>query len=186
MAWSDRSPRRTALALLLVAATTLAAGCQQGGGKTVAQRRSARRQALRDQSNTEALRSAASGTVKQDAVTYEKAGGWIVKGSDFLTFWPCGKSGYFYMRAIPPVVTRVAQQYKFAAPRPYTPMYAELQLHFVSDSIRVGNRGFDRYAEVIGYTAKAREDATCPAPKRTTISDEMERLDRFKVEVLSR
>lgn len=186
MVWSDRSPRRTTLVLLLVAATAFVAGCQQGGGQTVAQRRSARRQALRAQSTTEALRNAAAGTARRDSVSYEKAGGWIVKGSDFLTFWPCGKSGYFYMRAIPPVLTRVAQQYKFAAPRPYSPMYAELQLHYVSDSIHVGNRVFDKYAEVIGYTAKARADATCPAPKRTTLSDEMERLDRFKVEVLSR
>ncbi|MFP5355943.1 MAG: hypothetical protein ACLGIK_12475 [Gemmatimonadota bacterium] len=186
MVRSDRCPRRATLLLLLVAATALVAGCQQGGGKTVAQRRAARRQALIAQGNAEALRNAATGTSKRAEVKYEKAGGWIVKGSDFLTFWPCGSSGYYYMRATPPVVSRVSQQYKFAAPRPYTPMYAELQLHYVSDSIRVGNRSFDRFAEVIGYTAKAREDAICPAPKRTTLSDEMERLDRFKVEVLSR
>lgn len=186
MVWSVRPLRRSAVVVLVLAVSSLLEACSGGGGKTVAERRAARRRALQSQSVAQTLRNAAAGGAKRDSVTYETARGWIVKGSDFLTFWPCGKSGYYFMRPTAPVLTRISQQYKFSAPRPYSTMFAELQLHYVSDSIRIGGRSYDRYAEVVGYTMTPRDEATCKSPSRTVVSDEMERLDRFKVEVLSR
>lgn len=182
------SSRRAALSLSLLALMTLVQGCQRsGGGETADDRRRARFQAQLAQSATEQLRrGVAGGDAKLEAVVHESAKGWIVKGTDFLTFWPCGTTGYYYMRAAPPVFARVSQEYKFASPAAYTPMFGELRLRYVNDTLTVGERHFSRYAEVIGYTSRSRDEATCRPPKRTTLSDEMERLDRFKVDVLTR
>ncbi|GMV09174.1 MAG: hypothetical protein AMXMBFR55_09080 [Gemmatimonadota bacterium] len=180
---------RIALAVSCLALTSVVQGCQRSddGGATADDRRRARFQAQLAQSATEQLRrGAVASGIRTDSIVPETAKGWIVKGTDFLTFWPCGRSGYYYMRAIPPVFARVSQEYKFASPAAYTPMFGELRLRYVDDTITVGERHFSRYAEVIGYTSRSREDATCRPPRRTTLSDEMERLDRFKVEVLKR
>lgn len=184
---SVRLPRRVALVVALVATSSLVEGCKREAGQTAAQqRRAARRQAILTQNATQALRNATSGSGSaRDSAEHKKANGWVVKGTDFLTFWPCGQSGYYYMRSVPGVFMRISQQYKFAAPRPYTPMFAELNLRYVGDTLRVGERTFHRYAEVVGYTSKTRDEATCAPPSRARLSDEMERLDRFKVEVLT-
>lgn len=182
-------PRRVALAIVaLVTLVTLVQGCQRsGGGETADDRKRIRFQSQLARAATEQLKKGvAGGDAKTDSVVHETATGWIVKGTDFLTFWPCGKSGYYYMKAVPPVHARVSQEYKFASPAPYTPMFAELRLRYVSDSLTVGGRHFLRYAEVVGYKSRSRDEAPCQAPRRTTLSDEMERLDRFKVEVLTR
>lgn len=183
-----RPTLRIALAVSCLALTSVVQGCQRsGGGETADDRRRARFQAQLARSATEQLRrGAATSGIRTDSIVPETAKGWIVKGTDFLTFWPCGRAGYYYMRAIPPVFARVSQEYKFASPAAYTPMFGELRLRYVDDTITVGERHFSRYAEVIGYTSRSREEATCRPPKRTTLSDEMERLDRFKVEVLKR
>lgn len=179
-------PRRIALALLTFA--TLVQGCQRRGeGDTADDRKRIRFQSQLAQAATEQLKKGvAGGDARTGSLVHETAAGWIVKGTDFLTFWPCGKSGYYYMKAVQPVHARVSQEYKFASPAPYTPMFAQLQLRYVNDTLTVGGRHFLRYAEVVGYTSRPRDEAPCQPPRRTTLSDEMERLDRFKVEVLTR
>ncbi|MEP7382243.1 MAG: hypothetical protein ABI910_11185 [Gemmatimonadota bacterium] len=111
---------------------------------------------------------------------YAPAAGYIVKGTDYLAFWPCDSTGYYYLAAGQMVNAKISQQYKFSAPRPYTPMYAELRLSYVEDTLRRGDHLFTRYADVIDYTATARDEAKCKPPSRNTLSTEMERLDQFK------
>jgi len=112
---------------------------------------------------------------------YVRRDGYIVKGTDFLTFWPCGVDGYYFMLPAPSVAGRIAQQYRLSAQRPYAPIYGQLRTRFVADTITVGTHLYSRYAEVIDYTALARADAKCSAPSRTTLSDEMRRLDNVRV-----
>lgn len=112
---------------------------------------------------------------------YVRRAGYIVKGTDFLAFWPCGVEGYYFMLPAPSVAGRLSQQYRLSAPRPYAPIYGELRTRFVADTITVGTHVYKRYAEVIDYKPLARADAECAAPSRTTLSDEMQRLDNFRV-----
>lgn len=116
----------------------------------------------------------------------ETATGYIMKGTDMLVFWPCGKSGYYYLMPSPVANVRIAQDYKFATKRPYATMYAELKLRYVEDTITRGNRHYERYAQVMEYTQRSRRDATCRAPKTQVVSDEMQRLEAFRVDVYSR
>lgn len=120
------------------------------------------------------------------AATFEPAFGYIVRGTDFATFWPCGQDGYYFLVAEQMVNARIAQQYKFSAPRPYLPMYAELRVRYVNDTTTRGDRHFNRYVEVVEYKPSSRQNAKCTAPLRQTLSDEMQRLDDFKPEVLAR
>ena len=124
-----------------------------------------------------------SGRANQLADSYANAAGYIVKGSDFLTFWPCLAEGYYFLRADGPTNARIAQEYKFASPRPYAPLYTELRVGYVSDSLSVGSRHFSRYAHAIGFTQRSRDGAMCPPPTRETLSNEMQRLDNFRREI---
>ena len=112
---------------------------------------------------------------------YVSRGGYIVKGTDFLTFWPCDSEGYYLMLPAPSVAGRLSQQYRLTANRPYVPVYGSLRTRFVADSITVGAHFFNRYAEVIEYTPTARSDAKCAPPSRAILSDELQRLDNFRV-----
>jgi hypothetical protein len=123
---------------------------------------------------------------KTTAASFEPAFGYIVRGTDFATFWPCGQEGYYFLAAEQMVNARIAQQYKFSAPRPFLPMYAELRVRYVNDTTTRGNRVFDRYVEVVDYKPSSRQDAKCPSPSRTTLSNEMQRLDDFKPQVFAR
>jgi hypothetical protein len=112
----------------------------------------------------------------------ETASGYIMKGTDMLIFWPCGKSGYYFMVPSPLLISRIAQDYKFATKRPYATMYAELKVRYVDDSISRGTRSYSRYVQVMEYVQRSRRDATCPAPKTQLVSDEMNRLEAFRVD----
>ncbi len=116
----------------------------------------------------------------------ETATGYIMKGTDMLVFWPCGKTGYYFMIPSPIANARIAQDYKFSTKRPYATMYAELKLRYVDDTVTRGNRHYERYAQVMEYTQRSRREATCRAPKTQQISDEMQRLEAFRVDVYSR
>lgn len=121
-----------------------------------------------------------------DASKLESASGYIMKGTDMLIFWPCGKSGYYFIVPSPIANARIAQDYKFATKRPYATMYAELKLRYVEDSITRGNRHYARYAQVMEYTQRSRRDAACRAPRTQVVSDEMQRLEAFRVDVYAR
>lgn len=118
------------------------------------------------------------------AANYLPAKGYVVKGTDFLTFWPCDSTGYYYLSAGQMVNAKISQQYKFSSPRPYTPMYAELRLRYVDDTLQRGERVFTRFVDVIDFTATGRDIAKCEPPSRNTLSNEMERLDQFKPPIL--
>ncbi len=187
MSHTGISPRRIALGTLALVASFSLEGCQRAEQGTYKDRRRAQMQSAVAAAAQNVLKSGTAGaTAHGDSVEFRTANGWIVKGSDFLTFWPCGRSGYFYMKAPPAISARIAQEYKFANPVPYSAMFAELSLAFVDDSIRVGERRFDRYAEVAKFKSIERADATCAPPRRTVLSTEMQRLDRFKVDILTR
>lgn len=126
----------------------------------------------------------ASGKAKTAGGSYAPAQGYVVKGTDFLTFWPCDSTGYYYLAATQMVNAKISQQYKFSSPRPYTPMYAELRLRYVDDTLQRGERVFSRYVDVSDFTATGRDLAKCEPPSRATLSDEMERLDNFKPAIL--
>lgn len=182
-----RRPSSLSTLALLIALLSLEA-CKGGGG-SAKDRRQARRQALQKANIAAQLRAGAGGgggLGGNDTIPPAKVPGWIVRGSDFNTFWPCGKDGYYYMRALQPVNARIAQDYKFAARRPYTPMYGEIEVRYVNDSITVGDRRFSRYVIVTNYTPKARAEADCRSPGQKRLSDEMQALDGFKVDVLMR
>ncbi len=136
---------------------------------------------LRRQSSNSGAAGVAFRAPSSNRADYVRRSGYIVKGTDFLTFWPCGVYGYYFMLPAPGVAGRIAQQYRLSAPRPYAPIYGELRSRFVADTITVGAHSYNRYAEVIDYTALARADAKCSAPSRTTLSDEMRRLDNVRV-----
>lgn len=189
--------RRFFLLLALGWSAGLVQGCVPSaeGGPVDKKAAKAARRAKTGAGNKKAARQAAQfsgafagGSRKANVAVenYAPAAGYIVKGTDFLTFWPCDSTGYYYLAAGPMINAKISQQYKFASPRPYTPMYAELRLRYVDDTLQRGDRIFKRYADVIDFTATERDSAKCNPPARTTLSNEMERLDQFKPERLAR
>jgi hypothetical protein len=187
----SRLPVRRALATAVLALVVVAAqacapgGGGGGGGKKGRKGKGANKRAAAAAAVLQGGYTGAAGGVKLDAAV-EQAHGYIVRGTDFATFWPCGKDGYYFLLAEQMVNARIAQQYKFAASRPYIPMYAVLRLQYVNDTLSRGARHFDRYVRVVDYTPTSRTEAKCPSPSRAALSDEMQRLDGFKPEVLAR
>lgn len=96
--------------------------------------------------------------------------GYIVKGTDLLTFWPCGENDYFYVRTPQGIAVRIAQQYKFQSPRFYSPMFAQVKLREVSDTITVGAVEFTRVAEIMDFTPSERPATGCKAPTRAVLA----------------
>lgn len=134
-----------------------------------------------------AMGAGAAGMMRPgDPSAFETATGYIMKGTDMLVFWPCGKEGYYFIVPSPLANARIAQDYKFSTKRPYATMYAELKLRYVDDTISRGHLRFDRYAQVLEYTQRSRREATCKAPRTEVVSNEMERLEKFKVDVYAR
>ncbi|MEO6447172.1 MAG: hypothetical protein ABIZ91_08365 [Gemmatimonadaceae bacterium] len=123
---------------------------------------------------------ATAGSLRQpsrDLADYTRRTGYIVKGTDFLTFWPCGESGYHFMLTAQQIVGRISQQYRLGAPRPYAAIYGELRVRYVTDTITVGANHYDHYVEVIDYKVLARENATCSGPTRSDVSSAMRTLE---------
>jgi len=181
--------RRGLLTGFLVLAVFVVQACAPGGGASGGKKGRKGKGAARKAAMAAAIlqggySKGADGT--PSATSLEPAFGYIVRGTDFATFWPCGQEGYYFLAAEQMVNARIAQQYKFSAPRPYLPMYAELKLRYVNDTTTRGKRHFDRYVQVVDYKPTSRKDAKCPAPSRTALSNEMQRLDDFKPQVLER
>lgn len=188
--------RRLALLLALGWSAGLVQGCVPSaeGGPVDKKAAKAARRAKSGLGNKKAAKQAArfsgafagaGGRAGVAAGNYSAASGYVVKGTDFLTFWPCDSSGYYYLAAAQMVNAKISQQYKFSSPRPYTPMYAELRLRYVNDTLQRGDRVFKRYADVIDFTATGRDAAKCKPPSRLELSNEMERLDQFKPSLLT-
>lgn len=192
----SRNASRTRRYLTLLA-LGWSAGIVQGcaptaeGGPIDKQAAKAARRARKGVGTKKAARQAArfsgafagTGATNAPAGSYTPAQGYIVKGTDFLTFWPCDSTGYYYLAAPQMVNAKISQQYKFSSPRPYTPMYAELRLRYVDDTLRRGERLFTRFVDVSDFTATGRDIAKCEPPARVTLSNEMERLDQFKPKI---
>ncbi|MCC6772166.1 MAG: hypothetical protein IT360_13320 [Gemmatimonadaceae bacterium] len=192
-----RQSRRTVrllVAVSLVSAVFVAQGCTPtaaGGGVDKRAAKKARIAEKRGGGNKRAANAAAkfssgfaagAGKATVAGAAFKKSYGYIVKGTDFLTYWPCDSVGYFYLSAPASINVKISQQYKFSATRPYVPMYAELRVRYVADSLTRGERVFSRYVEVADYVPGSRDDAKCKGPSRATMSSEMQRLDQFKVE----
>jgi len=179
------------LTVLLVGCTPSASGGPVNKSAQKASRRArtgagARKAAVQSQRIAGMLGAGVAGGRAGVMASLESADGYIVKGTDFQTFWPCQKSGYYYMMVSPAVNGRIAQQYKFSVTRPYSPMFAQVRLRYVDDTLTVGQRHFTRYAQVMDYTQRDRSEATCPSPRREILSDEMQRLDNFRTDVFER
>lgn len=193
-----RSLARPLVALSLISAVFIAQGCSPtaaGGGVDKQAAKKARLAEKRGGGSRRAAQAAAAFSRGYAAEGGGAAGpgadvttsyGYIVKGTDFLTYWPCDSVGYFYVSAPPNINAKISQEYKFASPRPYVPMYAELRLRYVDDTLTRGERTFTRYVAVTGYVPSSRDDAKCKGPSRTTLSNEMQRLDQFKPTLPSR
>jgi hypothetical protein len=197
MSRSTTPVRRFVLLLALGSAAGLVQGCvpSADGGPVDKGAAKAARRAKTGVGNKKAARQAArfAGTfagagknANVSAAEYSPAAGYVVKGTDFLTFWPCDSTGYYYLSAAQMVNAKISQEYKFSSPRPYTPMYAEVRLRYVNDTLQRGERVFKRYADVIDFTAAGRDSAKCRPPSRITLSNEMERLDQFKPNIFAR
>lgn len=195
MSRSTASLRRLVLLVALGFSSGVVQGCvpTAEGGPVDKKAAKAARRAKTGQGNKKAARQAArfsgsfaggAGKARIAAASYHPAKGYVVKGTDFLTFWPCDSAGYYYLAAGQMVNAKISQQYKFSSPRPYTPMYAELKLAYVNDTLQRGERTFSRYVDVIDFTATGRDLAKCEPPSRITLSNEMERLDQFKPPIL--
>lgn len=192
-----RSIVHSLTALSLASTLFLVQGCKPtaaGSGVDKRAQRKARLAAKRGPGNRRAQVEAtfnrgftrSDGAKKAASEEFRPSYGYIVKGTDFLTYWPCDSVGYYYLSASQNVNAKISQQYKFSTPRPYVPMYAELKVRYVDDTLTRGERVFSRYVEVSDYVPGSRDNAKCKGPSRVTLSNEMQRLDQFKVEFPTR
>jgi hypothetical protein len=175
------TPRALLLSLSLALLGASASACKPsaaGGPVDKSARRQAKRAKLGKSGGgkragavaavTTNLRAASRGPINM--ADYVPAEGYIVKGTDFLTFWPCGKPDFYFMRPIQIVAVKVAQEYKFASPRPYLAMHAKLRVKYFDDTLTVGTNHFTRYAEVVDFEATPRSGSACPSPTREKLA----------------
>lgn len=110
------------------------------------------------------------------SVPIQRKAGWVVKGTDLMLFHPCGDPKGYFVMANGQVMARIAQRYKFSVPRPYAPLYVDLKVRLVNDTITVGTNHFTRVANVSEILSDEARTRACAAPTR---SETMQGLSSF-------
>ena len=112
---------------------------------------------------------------------FQATNGYFVWATDFWSFWPCGRKGYFYLEAAPEARAKLIQAYRFASLRPYNPVYVQVSAAFVNDTVTAGPYRHTRYVRVNRYLGGDRRTAACAPPLRSAIAEAVYGLDQYRI-----
>jgi hypothetical protein len=123
--------------------------------------------AARERARVAALAAAVAETVataKAQGPLLETQG-YIVKGTDELSYKPCGSSKVYFVKARGEPAVKVAQTYRFSAASPLSPVYYELRAHLYDDTASLGDTRYTSIADVRTVVQHPGKPA-CPPPLR--------------------
>jgi hypothetical protein len=91
--------------------------------------------------------------------------GYAVRGTDELSFRPCGSSRVYFVRARGEVAQRFIQRYRFSSTQLLSPVYFELEGYMLDDTISVGDSHYSLILDLRKVTLEPGKPA-CPQPSR--------------------
>jgi hypothetical protein len=118
------------------------------------------------------IQSAAGNRGAEDTtakIPFVRKTGYVIRGTDVMMFHPCGDTTSYFVVAGGAAMQRIAQRYKFSVGHPYVPMYIDLQLRFLHDTVSSGDYVFTRVADVKDVYQEAGKPKECLPPSRAAM-----------------
>lgn len=92
-----------------------------------------------------------------------KLRGYVVRGTDELSFRPCGSSRVYFARSRGDVAQRFNQRYRFTSTGLLQPVYFELEGYMLDDTLTLGSNKYELILDVRRVELEPGRPA-CPQP----------------------